>query len=265
MSVNNYLTTLSSELVLSTTENTNIKTSITTLSQRLNWYFNNGELHNHFQFGSSTRGTILPRKVDSGSDIDYMVVFKNPRGYTPETLLKYLKDFMHFYYNRSDIYKDSPTMVLELNHIKFELVPAIQDDWGNLSIPSKTYFLSQWMPTDPLGFNEKLTRVNVYNNSRIKPLVRLLKYWNRNKLNSHFSSYELENSLVQKFDYSLQSSLKEYVYNSIEGFIPSYDDSKTYKDNLAKAQEIIIEAKWYENNGYPILAEERIKKLFPEI
>ncbi|MEH7650181.1 SMODS domain-containing nucleotidyltransferase, partial [Bacillus safensis] len=182
MSVNSYLSTLSSELVLSSTENTNINTSITTLSQRLNWYFNNGELHKHFQFGSNTRGTILPRSVDSKSDVDYMVVFKNPNGYKPETLLNYLKNFMHKYYSKSEIYRDSPTMVLELNHIKFELVPAVQDDWGNLSIPSKTNLLSDWMSTDPTGFNQKLITANVNNNYRLKPTIRLMKYWNTNKL-----------------------------------------------------------------------------------
>ncbi|MCU5025005.1 nucleotidyltransferase [Bacillus cereus] len=265
MSVNNYLTMLSSNLVLSPVENVNITTSISTLSRRLNLYFNNGELHNHFQFGSSTRGTILPRRVDSNSDVDYMVVFKNPKGYTPETLLKYLKDFMYCYYQRSEIYRDSPTMVLELNHIKFELVPAIQDEHGNFLIPSKTNFLSRWMPTDPLGFNAKLTRVNVYNSSKIKPLVRLMKYLNRNKLNGYLSSYELENLLVQKFDYNSKSSLKEYLYTSIESLIPSYDDSQTYKEQLERVKNKISDVQWYEANGYPDTAERKIKELFPHI
>lgn len=265
MSVNNYLSTLSSNLVLSTTENANIKTSIANLSRNLNYYFNQGHLHTHFQFGSSTRGTILPRKVDSGSDVDYMVVFKNPKGFTPETLLKYLKDFMHAYYSRSEIYKDSPTMVLELNHIKFELVPAIQDDWGNLSIPSKENFFSRWMPTDPLGFNEKLTRVNVYNNSKIKPLVRLMKYWNTNKLDGHFYSFGLENWIMQKYSYNRQVSLKEYVYDVIEGLSPSYDDSQRYKDRLARAKDIIREVKWFEQRGHETQARETIKNLFPEV
>lgn len=92
-SVNYYLSTLSSSLVLSPSEIVNIKTSIFTLSKNLNSYFNQGQLHTHLQFGSSTRGTILPRRVDSESDVDYMVVFKNPRGFTPETLLRHLKDF----------------------------------------------------------------------------------------------------------------------------------------------------------------------------
>lgn len=265
MSVNNYLSTLSSSLVLSPTENTNISTSISNLSSKLNLYFNEGQLHNHFQFGSSTRGTILPRRVDSGSDVDYMVVFRNPRGFTPETLLKHLKNFMHQYYNRSEIYKDSPTMVLELNHIKFELVPAIQDNWGNLSIPSKQYILTQWMSTDPLGFNEKITKVNVYNNSRIKPLVRLMKYWNTNKLDGYFSSYELENWLVQKYDYNNKGSLKEYVYDSFDSLIPSYDDSQRYKDRLSRAKEIINDVRWHEQRGYDLQAKEKIKNLFPEV
>lgn len=265
MSVNNYLTLLSSNLVLSSVENANISTSISALSKRLDLYFNNGELHRHFQFGSSTRGTILPRRVDSESDVDYMVVFKNPKGYTPETLLKYLKDFMYYYYKRSEIYKDSPTMVLELNHIKFELVPAIQDAYGNLFIPSKTNFLSRWMPTDPLGFNDKLTKVNVSNSSKIKPLVRLMKYLNRSKLNGHLSSYELENLLVQKFEYNSQSSLKEYLYASIESLPSSYTDSQTYKDRLERVKTKIKEVQWYEERGYSHTAEEKMKEIFPQI
>lgn len=265
VSVNNYLSNLSSSLVLSPTENTNIKTSITNLSRKLDSYFNQGQLLNHFQFGSSTRGTILPRKVDSGSDIDYMVVFKNPRGYKPETLLKYLKDFMHFYYNRSDIYKDSPTMVLELNHIKFELVPAVQDDWGNLSIPSKTNLLSDWMSTDPTGFNQKLTTANVNNNHRLKPSIRLMKYWNTNKLGNYYSSYLLESWIVNRYNYFSKSSIKEYVYSTIEDITYDSNDSQTFKDKLIRAKEIIRNCKNYEANDYNAFALKEIKKLFPEI
>ena len=265
MSVNNYLSTLSSELVLSSTENANIKTSITTLSQRLNWYFNSDELHKHFQFGSNTRGTILPRSADSKSDIDYMVVFKNPNGYKPETLLNYLRNFMNKYYSKSEIYKDSPTMVLELNHIKFELVPAIQDNWGNLSIPSKTNLLSDWMSTDPTGFNQKLVNANVNNNYKLKQFIRLMKYWNTNQLGHHYSSYLLENWIVDRYNYFSKTSLKEYLYDSIEGLLYNWNDSQTFKNKLDRAKKIVSNCKSYEANGYNALALEEIKKLLPEI
>lgn len=265
MTVNSYLTSLSSNLVLSSIENSNIRTSIDTLSKRLNWYFNADELYRHFQFGSNTRGTILPRNADHNSDVDYMVVFKNPHGYKPETLLSYLRNFMKKYYSHSEIYRDSPTMVLELNHIKFELVPAIQDYWGNLSIPSKSNMLSEWMSTDPTGFNKRLTEANQRNSSKIKPVIRLLKYRNTKKLNYYYSSYELEEWIVDRYYYFPQTSLKEYVYDIIGSLTYNWNDSQTFKDNLDRAKEIIRKCKSYEENGYSILAKNEIKKLFPEM
>ncbi|MFC4024765.1 nucleotidyltransferase [Oceanobacillus longus] len=263
MSVNGYLTTLSSNLVLSSTENSSIRTSINTLSSRLNSYFNNGELYNHFQFGSSTRGTILPRSADSQSDIDYMVVFKNPNNYKPETLLNYLRNFMKAKYFRSEIYKDSPTMVLELNHIKFELVPAIQDVWGNLSIPSRTNFLSDWMSTDPTGFNEILVAANKNNNSKIKPAIRLMKYWNTKKLDYYYSSFLLEKWVVDKY-YLSRTYLKDYVFDSIDSLSYNYSDPQSFKDKLDRAKRIINNTREYERLGHLIPAENEIKKLFPQ-
>ncbi|MCY8087232.1 nucleotidyltransferase [Bacillus sonorensis] len=265
MSVNSYLTDLSSKLVLSSTEKENIKTSINALSKNLNLYFNDGELHDHFQFGSSTRGTILPRKVDSESDVDYMIIFKNPNGYKPETLLNYLKQFMHKYYSRSEIHKDSPTMVLELNHIKFELVPAMQDRWGDFLIPAPSNYLYEWMLTDPSGFDKDLTNANVHNNYKIKPLIRLMKYWNTNKANRHHSSYELEKMLVGKYYYFTKPSLKEYVYDSIEGLSYSLFDSQTYRDKLTYAKNVISNCRSHEFYGRNAEALKEIKKLFPEI
>jgi Second Messenger Oligonucleotide or Dinucleotide Synthetase domain len=265
LSVNSYLNTLSSNLVLSGTENSNITTSIETLSKRLNWHFNSYELHRHFQFGSNTRGTILPRSVDSNSDVDYMVVFKNPNGYKPETLLNYLRKFMYKYYSKSEIYKDSPTMVLELNHIKFELVPAIQDDWGNLSIPSKDNLLSEWMSTDPTGFNSTLINANVSSDFRIKPFIRLMKYWNTNKLGHRYSSYLLEKWVVDTYNYFSKPSIKEYVYDGIERISYNYNDPQGFKDKIEKAKEIVRNCRYYEEKNYNAMALLEIKKLFPEI
>lgn len=123
MSVNSYLNSLASDLVLSNDENESIKKSISTLETRLKNWFGSAVIES-FKFGSYTRGTILPRKVDSDSDIDYMVVFDNSNNYNPQTYLNRLKSFVENYYSTSEIHQSSPTIVLKLNHIKFELVPA---------------------------------------------------------------------------------------------------------------------------------------------
>ena len=75
--LNTHLVAVARSLILSDVEESRIATSISTLQTRLNSWFDN-EVTKHFRFGSSVRETILPRKVDEGSDIDYMVVFNNP-------------------------------------------------------------------------------------------------------------------------------------------------------------------------------------------
>lgn len=123
MSVNSYLKTLASDLVLSDEEKTSIKTSINAINTRLDFCFS--DITEKMVFGSYARGTILPRKADSKSDIDLMIVFSNPYGYKPQSFLNRLKNFAERYYPCSIVYQSSPTIVLELNHIRFELIPAI--------------------------------------------------------------------------------------------------------------------------------------------
>ena len=66
MSVNSYLENLGSCLILSEKEKRSIETSINYLSKNIKTYFAR-EVLDQFQFGSSTRGTILPRKYDDDS------------------------------------------------------------------------------------------------------------------------------------------------------------------------------------------------------
>jgi hypothetical protein len=81
MSVITYLQSRASAAVLSGDEERSINTSISTIKTRLTSHFGIG-LSEQFRFGSSTRGTILPRSMDEHSDIDYMVVFSDSN-YTP--------------------------------------------------------------------------------------------------------------------------------------------------------------------------------------
>ncbi len=260
MSVNSHLTGLASALVLTDTEKSGIATSIATLKTRLDAYFGN-TITNHFEFGSYPRVTILPRKADSNSDIDYMVVFSTATESQkkPQTYLDRLKKFAEAKYSTSDITQSSPTIVLTLNHIKFELVPAI-NNYG-YQIPSPASSWSEWIPTDPTAANKALLDKNVANNSQIKPLVRLIKYWNADK--GHlFTSFSLEQYIIGKYFYSC-SVLKDYFYAFWADFECSYDISQTTKDKVATAKKYAQNAKDYEARGYANDAENEIKKIVP--
>jgi hypothetical protein len=263
MSVLNYLETISSGLVLSPKELNSISTSINTISIRINTHFGSN-VKEHFKFGSSTRDTILPHKYDEKSDIDYMVIFNNPNNYKPQTLLNWLKEFAEKYYHSSEIHQSHPTMVLELLHIKFELVPAEKDYWGKISIPSPSSSYLDWITTDPNGFNDSLIHINANNNFKIKPLIRLMKYWNVKKVNRGYPSFDLEKWIIARNFYYCKN-LKEYLFKCIDDLNYSYNDPQYVKTAVDNAKSIVDNTRNYESAGYISNAEDEIKKMIPEL
>lgn len=262
MSVNTYLDSLSSKLVLSESDKNSINISIESLKNRINYYFSN--VDEHFKFGSSLRFTILPRKADSDSDIDYMIVFETRSAtYKPQTYLDRLKAFVGVYYSSSEIYQSNPAIVLELNHIKFDLVPAIKLwPYNNYQIPSTTNYSSDWISTDPNGLNDKLTAKNVIHNSQIKPLIRLVKYWNA--LNGRpFPSYSLENSIIDMVFYSC-NSVKDYFYYFWANFAYNYNTAEYIKDKVIRAKKKVQNIKNCEDLGFSEMAERELKDFLPE-
>ena len=256
MTVNSYLTSRASNAILSSSELDSVNRSVATLQTRLNSYFG-AKLTSHFRFGSSMRGTILPRKMDSRSDIDYMVVFAET-GLTPQTYLNRLRAFVDAYYSSSNIKQSSPTIVLELNHIKFDLVPALASMWGGYQIPDGP---SAWRTTNPNDYNSALTEKNKNNHSLIKPTIRLVKFWNAQ--NSYvYDSFALEKWIVDQ-SYFLISSQRDYLLSTIEKLgIPT--NTQWNKDRVERAKKIVAEVRRLESASMPISAENEIKKLIPE-
>lgn len=261
MSVQSHLTTTASRAILSTKEKTSIATSIDTLQYRLNAYFGDA-VSQKFQFGSSTRDTILPRSIDSQSDIDFMVVFAEG-GSKPQTYIDRLRRFAEKKYSSSEISQSHPTVVLSLNHIKFDLVPALSPWYGGYQIPASASGFLEWIDTDPNGFNQTLINANKNNGSNIKPMIRLVKYWNA-RSGYVFDSYGLEKHLVDHA-YSWNANLKEYVYAGFLSLNLNWGASQGRKDKLDRAHRVINETKNLESQGYATLAESEIKKILPVI
>lgn len=258
MSVNSYLSSLASSLVISSSEKGNIDTSISTIKSRLSSYFGDDAME-RILFGSYVRETILPRKADENSDIDFMVVFKNPNDNKPQTFLTRLKNFAEYYYNTSEIYQSSPTIVLELNHIKFELVPAKKQYDSMYYIPDKG---GNWIYTDPNGFNTDLIECNKNNGYKIKPVVRLVKHWNIQKNDRNLSSFIIEKTIASKlkYDYINCSTYTDYLSKALDSICDFSNISK-----IDSARKHIANALYYEKNNKPETALLEIKKVFPEV
>ena len=106
-------------------EETSIQTSLGTLKKHLvNWPKAN-EILEHHEFGSYVRGTKLPKCIDPSTDIDYMVVVDSTR-FKPQTYIEKIREFADKYYPYSEVHQDHPTMVIELQTVRFEITPAIK-------------------------------------------------------------------------------------------------------------------------------------------
>jgi predicted nucleotidyltransferase len=254
MTVQSYLYNRASEAVLDDYEKSSISTSISTIKTRLNGYFG-GLLSRHFAFGSYTRNTILPRWRDAESDVDYMVVFKE-HGYAPQTYLDRLRRFAESRYYSSEIYQSSPTLVLDLNHIRFELVPALVHNAGYY-IPSGE---GGWMFTTPNTFNKLLTDKNQARNSRLKPAIRLAKIWNASQ-RYPFASYLMERQAA-KFGYQgCEDTVASHFFRIMENLVLDANSAQWKKDRLARAKQIVANARYYLRVGQEGLATSEIRKL----
>lgn len=258
MSVNSYLTDLAGALIIRDDEKVGINKSLETMKIRLGAYFGTS-VKEKLTFGSYTRGTILPRTADEDSDIDLMVVFNNEYGYKPQAYLNKLKGFVEHYYSTSIIHQSSPSIVLEMQHIKFDLVPAYKAMSMCYYIPKNS---TDWQLTDPNGFNDNLVEANKSNDYKLKPVIRLMKYWNIKKNCRGAASFELEDKLAQelKYAYLSCSSYSDYILKAFDAVRLTVDYSRA--DEAKKAIRRALED---ESDGYPYLALSEIEKVFPEL
>lgn len=190
------------------------------------------------------RYTILPRRYDANSDIDLLIQF-NTDDYDklkPESYLNQQKKFAEDNYPYSIVAKDHPSIVLELNHIKFDLVPSIFDKgliYDSIEIPRKN---GGWMETEPDAYNKKLTEANTNYNSIVKPIIRLLKYWNASHGYPYFS-FELETEIAE-MDFSNDNYESGFLYAIKEFFgfnLPDWASNKldVLKTNGKRVREYI--------------------------
>ena len=153
----------------------------------------------------------MPRHFDENSDIDVLVIFNTSiTEYTTETYRNQLRRFADHRYPSSRVVKDFPSIVLELQKIKFDLVPCIYHTgiWSSYyQIPDKD---GEWIETDPKGFNKKLTEANKQYDGIVKPLIRLFKRWNAFN-NYVYDSFKLE-QIIADMNFSGDSHESGFFY-----------------------------------------------------
>lgn len=249
MNINSKLVTFAQqELVLahSDIERNRIKGSLEQLENVLKAKLGNN-IKEFIRFGSFTRNTILPRKYDSKSDVDLMIIFNTVNGRkTPGTYRKNILDIVSLAYPNSVSKKDFPAIKLELNHIMFDIVPAYIDVmWHG----GKTFYIpdsgDSWRSTVPNDINDNLASKNqTYGNNVIRNVIRLCKHWNAGA-NYPFESYLMEKEIINLVFWGNEDTYERFLktLNNIAGNRPGvkqavdYINEYKFRGNEAKQLE----------------------------
>lgn len=263
MSINTYLDDISSKLIIKGEASEAINKSVDTFRNRMKDYFANHEaitLNEVRVFGSYERDTNLPQSVDHSTDVDIMLVMNND-GCTPQTYLDRVRRAVEAKYSTSDIMQSSPTIILSMTHIRFEITPAI--------VKNNFYHIkngdNEWMPTYCFADLNYLIEANKANNYMVKPTIRLVKYWNVNKNNKSISSYELEAKLASHFssNHYYFSNTKKYLLEGLKQIksLASFDlQRERIEKAISKVQEAIDD-----EEKYPYVSMDEIKEVITEL
>src|SRR5262249_3398134 len=132
-----------------------------------------------------------------------------------QTYLNQLREFANKYYKKSDIYRDFPTIAIDMQHMKFELVPAYLDsDWRKIPAPREKAF--KWITTNPEAFKRKLQERSIKTKGVTAQAIKIIKYLNY--LNAKpFDSYEIEQFvLAREFT---GSDIRAYYFDLMSGLL----------------------------------------------
>lgn len=137
--------------------------------------------------------TINPRKWSSSSFLS-----AEP---SPDVVLQSFARAVRYRYPSSSVRVQRRSICLQLNHLDIDVVPAIaKDDSGVIiAIPDRDAGL--WIRSSPKTHSDFSTKVNLMHQGRLKPLIKLLKYWNSQlPSTAKFKSFAIETMVVRLFE-----------------------------------------------------------------
>lgn len=162
--------------------------------------------------GSWDRNTLI-RYLSEG-DVDIMVILHygdnkhldTPKG-TKDVLDLFLKSLKSSYPN-TEMYVDDNCVTMKLTEFNLDIVPAFKLTTGTFKIPDIQKM--QWIQTNPIKFQELITKVNKTMDGKFVPLVKMIKGWNRAQ-KYPIKGFHLECIMYNRY----KSYTKGYTYDSM--------------------------------------------------
>lgn len=235
--------------------------------------------------GSWDRNT-LTRYLSEG-DVDLMIVLhygNNKHWDTPSgtsAALARFRSILKARYPNTDMVIDTNCVTMKLDQFKLDVVPAFYHESGYYQIPDTRR--TAWIPTNPIRFQEHITRVNKTMQGDFVPLIKMVKGWNREQgwpirgfhlecmMYGRYKAYDKTytyNSMLKVFFEALPGYLSQAAYDPVTNDrVDTYLDVSGKRDvAIAKARTAAAKAAeaYADEEKYPITAIGEWKALLGE-
>jgi hypothetical protein len=166
-----------------------------------------------FLSGSYKRDT----KIRPLTDIDLFVVL-DPSYFIcgPAGVLRLVASHLRASYPNSRLRVQNRSVNLAFFQFGFDVVPAFYRQGGGFLIPSMK--CNSWTSTDPKAHEKAMSDANFANGGKLKPLIKMVKCWNRSH-GGRLQSFHLEVLALEV----LRPPVQDYQTTAFQFFVQAAD------------------------------------------
>ncbi len=235
-----------------------IKGSLSNLEDHLKDEDNDLHVTKTFTNGSYERDTII-RPLN---DIDLFAVldrdaWKDENGNlpTPQSVLTRIKDYLNEQPDyKGKVSQDRPCVTVKLTDKNFDILPSFEQLGGGYLIPN--YDLQSWTYSYPEKLTTDLNNIHRERGYRVKPTIKAVKYWNRDK-GKLIPSYHIEEAAISIFTFKEFANFEQSIriwFNNAEYYLQSSkfksnDDYNASINRIKKVKGKLNEAKEKYDDG----------------
>ena len=235
-----------------------IKGSLSNLEDHLKDKDNDLHVTKTFTNGSYERDTII-RPLN---DIDLFAVldrdaWKDENGNlpSPQSVLTKIKNYLNDQPDYKDkVSQDRPCVTVKLSDKNFDVLPSFEEFGGGYLIPN--HDLKSWTYSYPEQLTEDLDNIHRQRDYKVKPTIKAVKYWNREK-GKLIPSYHIEEAAINIFTLNDFTNFEQSIrvwFNNAEYYLQSNkfksnNDYTTSINRIKKVKDKLNEAKEKYDDG----------------
>lgn len=245
--------TLIDNITVTDRQEENIKNSLSNIEGHLKTKDNGLYVDETFTNGSWERDTII-RPLN---DIDLFAVLNREKWQdehgnlpSPQSVLTKMKTYLNGLSDYKDkVCQDRPCVTIKLSDKNFDVLPSFSQLGGGYMIPA--YDLSGWTFSDPEQLTKDLNDTHKQKNYKLKPVIKVIKHWNREFNGKLIPSYHVEEAAINMFKLNSFTNYEAAIrlwfqnaeYNLYSHKFKSNDQYLTALNRIKKVKDKLIDAK----------------------